>query len=328
MVDKVSAENMSSDLRHLYALKDFVASQQPILEKELVKEYAAVLEKYIEDHEEFVGGLSYSLWMKASRYSKISEPTLRINLRKGNFNNYWAGFFNKIAEETMPEWTDNFIGDISTVYNSLKAIRDTNLTFLDYFDKKDIVNVIGIFDESKTDKDYLVDGIYLSHKENMSSALVEYNIAVQALVRRMDEIGLRPENLEGVADDFKKSIDESNECFKMICDSEDRRTVLSGAVLLEEYLGEVQKNVNVCLTDVGDDFKFYDHSLINLDTDSFMGMLYRLKHIKEKEQEFKARALEHLDYKLESFDAEVLNPYASIKVAVRGKKSNRGVVLS
>ncbi|MEA2003709.1 MAG: hypothetical protein U9O53_01985 [archaeon] len=77
MVDKVSIPEMDGNIIQLYALKNFVKSQQSIIEKKLVKEYAGVLEKYIKHHEESIGGLSYSLWKKASGLPKILEPTLR-----------------------------------------------------------------------------------------------------------------------------------------------------------------------------------------------------------------------------------------------------------
>jgi len=129
MVDNVSAENMSSDLRHLYALKYFVKSQHSILEEKLVKKYAGVLEKYIEEHENDIGGRSYSIEKKLSGYIKFLEPTLKIYLNKGDFSDYWDGLFNGTSEEMMPEWADLFLDDINAVYNSLKEIGDINSAF-------------------------------------------------------------------------------------------------------------------------------------------------------------------------------------------------------
>jgi len=104
MVDKVLAENMSSDLRHLYALKCFVASQHSILDEKLVEKYAAVLEKYIEEHENDIGGWLYSIEKKLSGHIKsLEQPTFKIYLNKGDFSDYWDGLFNGTVEEMMPE---------------------------------------------------------------------------------------------------------------------------------------------------------------------------------------------------------------------------------
>ncbi|MCK4927310.1 MAG: hypothetical protein KAS11_02505, partial [Candidatus Aenigmarchaeota archaeon] len=61
MVDKVSIPKMDGNITGLYALKDFVKSQQPVLKTELVEEYAGVLEDYIKNHEASIGGLPYSI---------------------------------------------------------------------------------------------------------------------------------------------------------------------------------------------------------------------------------------------------------------------------
>ncbi|MCK4927312.1 MAG: hypothetical protein KAS11_02515 [Candidatus Aenigmarchaeota archaeon] len=319
MVDKVSMPKMDGNITRLYALKDFVKSQQPILEEELVKKYARVLEDYIKDHEDYIGGLPYSIWKKASRHSKISEPTLRINLRKGDFNNYWAGLFNKIVKETMPEWANLFVKDMDVVYSNLCDIKDNNSAFLKNFDNIDIAAEAGISEELKEMENHLAEEkVYSKYKEDISTALNRYNERLQVLVKHMSEVGVDSESTDSVADVLKYSIGESNKLFGVIGDFEDRKDVLQGALLLEKYLGEVQKTINIGLTDISGVCKFYDHNLATFDAGSFMGMLYRLKNIYTNGHEFKARALEHLGYELEGADS--VNPYASTKVAVRENK--------
>ncbi len=317
MVDKVSIPKINENITGLYALKKFVASQQLILEGDLVKEYASVLEDYIKKHEDYIGGWSYSIWKKLSRHPKFEEPTLRINLRKGNFNDYWLTLFNKSIKKTMPEWTDFLIGDIDVVYSDLNEIKKRNSTFLENFEDINIAAEAGISKNLKEMENYLVnEALYLKYKEHISLALDKYNESVLALVKRMNEIGVSYESIDGV--DLKGSIAESNKVLGVIGDSEDRKTVLQGAFLLRDSLNEVQKAVNVCLTDISDDCKFYDQYLVTLDAGSFMGMLCQLKNTYLNGHEFKARAFESLGYTIEGTDS--VNPYASTLVAVRDNK--------
>ncbi|MCK5043205.1 MAG: hypothetical protein KAR51_04205 [Candidatus Aenigmarchaeota archaeon] len=321
MVDKVSMPKMDGNITGLYALKDFVKSQQPILVEELVKEYAGVLEKYIEDHEDYIGGRLYSTKKRLSGHPKILDlkPTFKIDLTKGNYNNYWAKLFSKSIKKTMPEWTGLLMGDIDVVYSALNDIKDNNSAFLKNFDNIDIAAEAGISEDLKEMEKYYVDeSLFSIYKEDISFALNRYNESLQALVEHMSEVGVDTESTEEAADALKGSIAESNKIFGVIGDSEDRKDVLQGALLLEEYLDEIQETVNVCLTDTGDDFKFHDNHLINLDASSIMGMLYRLKNLYTNGQEFKERALEYLGYEIEGVDS--VNPYASTKVAVRENK--------
>jgi len=297
MIDKVSMPEIDDELIKLYELKDFVKSQQPVLEKMLVEKYAGVLESYIKDHEDSIGGLPYSIWKKASEHPKISEPTLRINLRKGNFNNYWAGLFNKIAKETMPEWANIFIEDIGVVYSALNDIKDNNSAFLEKFNNIDIAAEAGISEDLKEMEKYHVDeSLFSIYKENISFALNRYNESLQALVEHMSEVGVDPESTDSVADALKDSIAESNKILGVIGDSEERIDVLQGALLLEKYLGEVQKNVNIGLTDCDENINFDDLSLRDIDNRSFIGMLYRLENIDNYEHEFKECAFKSLGY--------------------------------
>jgi len=318
MVDKVSMPKMDENITGLYALKDFVASQKPILEKELVEQYASALESYIKDHEESIGGLPYSIWKKASDHSKISEPTLRINLREGNFNNYWAGLFNISIEKTMPGWINLFEEDIGAVYNGLNSIINLNSGFLKNFDVKKSVAEMGTSEKLNMMSNHLVDeAVYSRYLRNMPYALGNYNTAVNTFAAHMDETDISLESKEESADALNGLIAESNKVLGVIGDSEDRKDILQGALVLEEYLDGIQRNLNVCLTNSDIAFELNDSYMITLNTGSFMSMLFWLKNISLKVQEFKPRALEHLGYELEGFDAEAPNPYASTKVAVR-----------
>ena len=323
MVDKVSIPKMDGNITGLYALKDFVKSQQPVLKTELVEEYAGVLEDYIKNHEASIGGLPYSIWKKASEHSKILEPTLRINLRKGNFNNYWIDLFNISIEKTMPEWIDLFEEDIGAVYNGLNSIINLNSGFLKNFDVKKSVAEMGTSKKLNIMSNHLVDEtVYSKYLRNMPYALGNYNTAVNTFAAHMDEIDISLESKEEAADVLNGLIAESNKVLGVIGDSEDRKDILQGALLLEEYLDETQRNLNVCLTNRDIAFKFNDSYMITLNTGSIMSMLFWLKNINLKWQEFKPRALEHLGYELEGFDAEAPNPYASSKVAVRKNKND------
>lgn len=301
MVDDASVENMSSDLRYLYALKCFVESQQPILEKELVKKYAAVLEKYIEEHENDIGGRFYSIKKKLSGHIKSLEPTFKIYLNKSDFSDYWDGLFNGTLEEMMPEWIDLFGDNINAVYNSLKEVGDINSQFLEEFDNINIVAETDIPEKLKIIRNYKVEEkVYSKYREDMSFALNKYNKDIQALVDYMDDVGSSSENTVDAGDNVKDFIDKSNETFKVINDTENRETVLQGAFLLKNDLSEIQKLINLCLTDSDENCEFDGSSLRNLDNRSFMGMLYKLENIEKNGQEFKERALKSLGYEIEN----------------------------
>jgi len=302
MVDKVLIPEMDDGITGLYALKDFVKSQQPIIEEKLVEKYAGVLEDYIKDHEDSIGGRLYSIEKKLSKYRKFSEPILKINLDKGNFNDYWAKLFNGVAKETIPKWADLFGDNINAVYNSLKEIGDINSAFLKNFDLNNAVAEAGISEELKEMENYLVDDeVYLKYKEDIPSALYKYNRNIQALVEYMDEVDISRESTEEAADAVKESIDKSNKFFKLLINGLDhRKTVLQGALLLRNSLNEIQKTVNVCLTDCDENIDFDGSSLRNIDTGSFIGILYKLENIDKDEQEFKERALESLGYEFEN----------------------------
>ena len=315
MIDKVSILEMDENIIQLYALKGFVKSQQIIIEEELVKQYADFLEKYIEKHENDIGGRLYSIWKKLSKHPKFLEPTLKIYLNKGDFNDYWSDRFKEIVEETMPDWVGLLAGDIAAVYNGLKDTVDINSAFVERFDKKNIAAEMSRTEALKTMEDYLVDeSVYSKYKEEMSLALDRYNMAAQALTEYMGEIGVDSGSTDEATDAVKISIDKSNEILKNISCAEDRETVLQGALFLEEYLGEIQGAINVCLTGRDENCKFDNLYLRNLDTDRFMGMLCRLNKVDA--QEFKIRALESLGYKIEGVD-HLVHPYAPGVVAVK-----------
>ncbi|MCK4927311.1 MAG: hypothetical protein KAS11_02510 [Candidatus Aenigmarchaeota archaeon] len=317
MVDKVSAENMSSDLRHLYALKDFVASQHSTLDEKLVKKYAAVLEKYFEEHENDIGGWSYSIKKKLSGHIKsIEQPIFKIYLNRGDFSDYWDGLFNGTSEEMMPEWADRFRDNINALYNSLKDIGDINSAFLENFDINNAAAEASIPVGLKEMENYLVDEkVYSKYKEDIPYALDRYNRNVQALVKSMDDVGVSRESTGDAADAVKESIDKSNQFFKVLINgSDDRKTVLQGALLLKDSLNEVQKTVNVCLTDRDENFDLDNLYLRNLETGSFMSMLYRLKNIDK--QELKMRTLESLGFEIEGV-VHSIYPYVSGLAAVR-----------
>lgn len=303
MDTKTSIPEMDNRLVKLYALKSFVESKKPILEEELVKQYAGVLEEYIDDHEDYIGGWLYSIGKKLSRFPKILvlESTLRINLNKSNFNDYWDSLFNKIIEETMPEWVDLFGDNINAVYNSLKEVGDINSQFLEEFDNINIVAETDIPEKLKIIRNYKVEEkVYSKYREDMSFALNKYNKDIQALVDYMDDVGSSSENTVDAGDNVKDFIDKSNETFKVINDTENRETVLQGAFLLKNDLSEIQKLINLCLTDSDENCEFDGSSLRNLDNRSFMGMLYKLENIEKNGQEFKERALKSLGYEIEN----------------------------
>ena len=318
MVDKVSIPQIDSRIIQLYALKDFVKSQQPIIEEELVKQYAGFLEKYIEKHENDIGGRSYSIWKRLSKHPKFLKPTLRIYLNKGDFNDYWSDCFKGIVKEIMPDWVGLLAGDIAAVYNGLKDTVDINSAFVERFDKKNIAAEMSRTEALKTMEDYLVDeSVYSKYKEEMSLALDRYNMAAQALTEYMGEIGVDSGSTDEATDAVKISIDKSNEILKNISCAEDRETVLQGALLLEEHLDDLQRAINVCLTGRDENCEFDNLYLRNLDTGRFMGMLCRLNKVDA--QEFKIRALESLGYEIEGVDHSVY-PYAPGVVAVRKVK--------
>ncbi|MCK5043206.1 MAG: hypothetical protein KAR51_04210, partial [Candidatus Aenigmarchaeota archaeon] len=72
--------------------------------------------------------------------------------------------------------------------------------------------------------------------------------------------------------------------------------------------------VNVCLTDRDENFDLDNLYLRNLETGSFMSMLYRLKNIDK--QELKMRTLESLGFEIEGV-VHSIYPYVSGLSAVR-----------